>query len=83
MKRIELILDSKEKFSNETLNKRLWALYRNFKTDPVYLDVLTNIEKYRLELLAYKRLPQAPLTTNLIEGLNGHLEARLHALRSF
>ncbi len=83
MKRIELILDSKEKFSDETINKRLWALYKDFQVDPVCLDVLTNIEKYKEELLAYRGIPQAPLTTNLIEGLNGHLEARLQALRSF
>jgi hypothetical protein len=83
MKRIELILDSKEKFSDETINKRLWALYQDFQADPVCLDTLTNIEKYRPELLAYRGFPQAPLTTNLIEGLNGHLEARLQALRSF
>lgn len=83
MKRIELILDSKEKHSDETLNKRLWALYKDFQVDPVCLDVLTNIEKYKEELLAYRGIPQAPLTTNLIEGLNGHLEARLQALRSF
>lgn len=83
MKRIELILDSKEKYSDETRNKRLWALYKDFRTNPVCLDVLTNIEKYKPELLAYRGIPQAPLTTNLIEGLNGHLESRLQALRSF
>jgi len=83
MKRIELILDSKEKLNDETLNKRLWAIYQDFQADPICLDVLANIEKYKKELLAYRGIPQAPLTTNLIEGLNSHLEARLQSLRSF
>lgn len=34
-------------------------------------------------MLAYRGIPQAPITTNMIEGLNSHLEARLFSLRSF
>ena len=83
MKRIESILDSSQKLSDETFNRWLWCLYRDFKSDCLCLQVLVNIEKYKKELLAYRNIPQAPLTTNLIEGLNGHLEARLVSLRSF
>jgi len=83
MKRIESIIDSSNKLSNETFNKWLWTLYRDFNNDFFCLQILTNIEKYKAELLAYRNIPQAPLTNNIIEGLNSHLEGRLQKLRSF
>jgi hypothetical protein len=83
MHKIELILSSTNKLSDQNFNNWLWVLYRDYQTDPVCLSVLTNIEKYKSELLAYRGMPQAPVTTNLIEGINGHLESRLFSLRSF
>lgn len=76
MRRIESILNSSEKISDETFNHWMFCLYRDYKDDSVCLSVLTNIEKYKTELLAYRNIPQAPLTSNLIEGFNGHLEKR-------
>lgn len=81
MQRVESVL--KGKLDDKTLNHWLWCLYRDFKHNPVCLSILTNIERYKKELLAYRGIPQAPITTNLIEGLNAHLESRLFALRSF
>lgn len=81
MERIEAVLS--EKLNDELLNKRLFALYRDYKTDSLIVAILANIERYKRELLAYRGIPQAPLTTNLIEGLNSHLESRLFALKSF
>jgi len=83
MMRIESVLNSSNKISNDTFNHWMFCLYRDYSQDPVCLSVLTNIERYKTELLAYRNIHQAPLTTNLIEGLNGHLEARLQKLRSF
>lgn len=83
MQRMERILSSSDKISDETFNHWLFTLYRDYYQDPLCLSILTNTEKYKQELLAYRGIPQAPLTTNMIEGLNGHLEARLQALRSF
>lgn len=83
MTKVESILSSSQKLSDETFNHWLFCLYRDYQHDPVCLQVLTNIEKYKAELLAYRRIPQAPLTSNLIEGFNGHLEGRLQKLRSF
>ncbi len=83
MRRIESVLDSSHKIADHTLNDWMYCLYRDYHNDPLCLAVLTNIERYKRELLAYRGIPQAPVTTNLIEGLNGHLEARLQALRSF
>lgn len=81
MRRIEAILT--EKLSDEAMNLQLFALYRDFKVDPVALSILTNIERYKTELTGYRGIPGSPVTTNIIEGLNSHLEARLQAVRSF
>jgi len=83
MRRIESILDSSNKLSEENFNSWLWKLYRDFNNDTLCKQILINIEKYKTELLAYRHIPQAPLTNNIIEGLNGHLEGRLQKLRSF
>jgi transposase-like protein len=81
MRRIEEIF--REKINDQDLNKRLFSLYQDFGSDSVCLQTLTQIEKYKPELLGYRGIPDAPITTNMIEGLNGHLEARLFSLRSF
>ncbi len=83
MERVENIVNSSQKLSDETFNHWFYCLYRDYKHDVVALNVLTNIEKYKPELLAYRNIPQAPLTTNLIEGMNGHLEQRLKSICSF
>lgn len=81
MRRIEVIL--RQKLSDEAMNKALFALYRDFHTDPVALSILTNIERCRSELTGYRGIPGSPLTTNMIEGFNSHLETRLAKLCSF
>lgn len=81
MKRIEEVLT--EKLSDESMNKKLFALYRDYKNDPVCVQVLAGIERYRPELTGYRGISDSPVTTNMIEGLNSHLEARLFSLRSF
>jgi len=83
MNRLESILNSSQKISDHTFNHWLSCLYRDYKTDPVCLQILISIEKYKPELLAYRGISQAPVTTNLIEGFNSHLEGRLQKLRSF
>lgn len=81
MKRIEEVFAGK--LTDNDMNKKLFALYRDYGNDPVCVQTLTNIEKYKPELLGYRGISGAPLTTNIIEGLNSHLEARLFSLRSF
>lgn len=83
MRRIESVLSSSQKLADHTLNDWMFCLFRDYKHDPVCLSILTNIEKYKKELLAYRGVKHAPVTTNLIEGMNSHIEARLQALRSF
>lgn len=81
MKRVEDVLT--EKLTDQDLNRRLFSLYADYRHDPVCLSILANIERYKPELLAYRGIPQSPTTTNIIEGLNSHLESRLLPLRSF
>jgi len=81
MRRIEEVLQ--EKMNDASMNKKLFALYRDYRTDPVCVQVLANIERYRPELTGYRGMADAPVTTNIIEGLNSHLESRLFSLRSF
>lgn len=81
MRRIEAILTKKQ--SDDVMNHALFALYQDFHADPVALSVLTNIERYRPELTGYRGVPRSPVTTNIMEGMNSHLEARLQAIRSF
>ena len=81
MKRIESIL--KDKINDETFNKWMFALYRDYHTDPHCLSTLTYIEKYKKELLAYRNIKAAPITSNLMESFNSHLEARLFSLKYF
>jgi len=81
MKRIEEVLHHKR--TDQDRNKRLFAIFKDFSHDPVCISVLTNIQKYEHELLAYRGIHQAPITSNIIEGMNSHIESRFHSLRSF
>ncbi len=81
MRRIEAIL--KEKTNDETFNNWMFTLYRDYQSDPVCLSVLTNIQRYKPELLAYRHIKAAPVTSNLMESFNSHLEARLFSLKYF
>ena len=83
MNRIESILSSSNKLSEETFNHWLWCLYKDYHHNQDTLAVLLNIQRYKKELLGYKGISQAPVTNNIIEGLNSHLERRLVALCSF
>lgn len=81
MRRIEQVLT--EKLTDMDMNKKLFALFKDYQNDLVALSILTNIQRYRPQLTAYRGIPQSPVTTNIMEGLNSHLESRLFALRSF
>lgn len=81
VRRIEAVIG--KKLSDQDLNAKLFALYRDFKDDPIAVDTITKIHKYHQELTGYRGIPRSPMTTNIIEGLNSHLESRLVGLRSF
>ena len=47
MRRIESILNSSQKLADHTLNDWMFSLFKDYKQDPVCLNILTNIEKYK------------------------------------
>lgn len=79
--KIDLILS--KKLSDEVFNKWFSILVRDYKHDFVALSILANIEKCKHELLGYRGIPKAPLTSNLIECFNSHLQSRLFSIKSF
>ena len=81
MTKIETVLAGK--LADSTLTQKLFNLYQDYREDPVAVTVLTNIQKYLPELTGYRGIPRSPVTSNMIEGLNSHLETRLFGLRSF
>lgn len=81
MARVETVLS--DKLSDSTLTQKLFNLYQDYREDPVAVAVLTNIQKHLPELTGYRGIPHSPLTSNMIEGINSHLEKRLQSLCSF
>jgi transposase-like protein len=81
MKEVEKVF--KDKISDQAMDRLLYGIYNNFKDDPIAVSVLTNIHKYRSELTAYRGTPKSPVTNNIMEGLNSHLEQRLKSICSF
>lgn len=81
MRRIEEVFTGK--LNDGARNKKLFSLFKDYRYDPVAVTVLTNIEKYKEELLGYRGISQSPVTSNLIESFNSHLESRLFSLKSF
>lgn len=81
MSQVETIFANK--LADDVMDKKLFELYQDYQHDPVAISVLTSISRYQQELTAYRGIPRSPVTSNMIEGLNAHLEARLNSLRSF
>ncbi len=57
-------------------------VYR-YRDDPRCLSVLTDIHKRLPQLTAYMYQKHIPMTTNLIESYNSHLEGRLKTMKGF
>lgn len=54
-----------------------------YSTDSRLMSVMLDIEKRKDILCGYRNLPNVPLTTNLIESYNSHLEGRLKSIKGF
>lgn len=67
MKHIEEVLKGKR--TDDDRNRKLFAIYREYGTDPICLSVLTNIQRYLPELLAYRGIKQAPGRLILLKDL--------------
>jgi len=70
--------------NDEKLNivlDNLWTKY--CKNNLIRQMILSQIDKRRKELFAYKKIPNCPSNTNLIELFNSHFNARIKALKGF
>jgi transposase-like protein len=71
------------KRSTQDFNNFLFRIYEYHKDNPVKLKIIVNIEKRKKEFLAFQGHRRSPVTTNMIEGFNAHLEQRLKHISCF
>ncbi len=79
--RLDTILSQKQ--NDQIRNKRLFSLVRDYQSDPLVTSLLISLHRESQEHIAYRNIKNAPLTTNIIECYNSHLEARLFPLKGF
>lgn len=75
-------LFAERRSQNEFAHLAQKLVYR-YKDDPVCLQVLTDIQRRLPQLTAYMYQKHIPMTTNLIESYNSHLEGRLKTIKGF
>lgn len=78
---IEDLLSCKR--SLEDHNKRAGYLFDRWRNDPLCLNILTDLAKSSDLLLGWRSFKGLPITTNLIECFNSHLQGRLKTIKGF
>lgn len=58
-------------------------IYWKYRDIPRCKSVLLDIQRRKMELLAYTNIPRVPRTNNLIESYNSHLQGRLKTIKGF
>jgi hypothetical protein len=81
MKRIEELFIVKR--SEGEFRSLAGKILHRYKDDPRCVGVLIDIQKRLPQLTAYMSKPHIPMTTNLIESYNSHLEGRLKTIKGF
>ena len=71
------------KRSTEDFDKRARGILKSYMTDEKSIQIMLDIERRKSLLLGYHSGKRVPVTTNLIEGYNSHLEDRLQRLKGF
>lgn len=71
------------KLTAKTFRKRAYRLLEKYRDNQICLSYFLRIEKSHHELTAASKVEHAPLTTNIIESYNSHLQARLKSIKSF
>ncbi len=72
-----------EKRSKDDFEKKATNLVRQFSSDEVCSGILIELARKQPLLQGYLRHKGTPTTTNLIESMNSHLEARVRPLKGF
>jgi transposase-like protein len=71
------------KRSEDDFNRFAKNIFNKFKEDRLCVEIMVDIYKKRSLLLGWRGLRKVPLTTNLIESFNSHLQARLKSIKGF
>lgn len=72
-----------QKRSLDDFDKRARNLFTVSFQDQVCRDILLDLEKKKSLLLGYHQHKGTPVTTNLIESFNSHLQGRLDTIKGF
>jgi transposase-like protein len=72
-----------KKRSTTDFNKQLYGIYKDYRNDPIALNIVMSIERRKDEFLAFQGFLKCPVTTNMIESFNKPLEERLKHINSF
>ncbi|PIW97335.1 hypothetical protein COZ82_00115 [Candidatus Kaiserbacteria bacterium CG_4_8_14_3_um_filter_38_9] len=72
-----------EKRSKVDFEKKASNLMKNFSNDEVCVGILIELSRKQPLLQGYLQHKGTPTTTNLIESMNSHLEARVRPLKGF
>jgi len=72
-----------EKRSKVDFEKKASNLMKNFSKDEVCVGILIELARKQPLLQGYLHHKGTPTTTNLIESINSHLEARVRPLKGF
>lgn len=81
MRDIELLFA--EKRSINDFDKRAQKLILRHQNQSTYVSILLDIERRKDLLLGYSKKKKVPMTTNLIESFNSHLQGRLKTIKGF
>lgn len=71
------------KYSRDNFNRLAQKLLLKYQTVNLYASILLNIAYRQDQLQGHLYFKHTPLTTNLIEGFNSHLESRVKPLKGF
>ena len=71
------------KRSPEDFNRFAKNIYNQYRQDSLCLNIMLDIHQKRDELLGFRGVKRVPVTTNLIECFNSHLQGRLKTIKGF
>jgi len=81
VKQLEFLFSAKR--SENEFNSIAKNILNKFKHDPLCVSVLVDIYNKKQNLFTHVDVKNTPLTNNLIESYNSHLEARVRPLKGF
>jgi transposase-like protein len=71
------------KRSPDDFNRAAKNIYNQFKSNPLCVQIMIDIDRHRPLLLGWRSGHNVPTTNNLIECFNSHLQGRLKTIKGF